>query len=233
MDKLTPAQDRALDQLRGTLHGKVRKGAGIQLATARVLHRLGLAYLDETAFGNGDWLLTLVEPEVQEITDAGLEDMPYVVAGLLRGLDPARRYRAARHAHIVSSHFAESDRAVGYPQLARTFAEALAERVRLVLAWQAGEISDRQYGQHVDLAGQQWKAARQAPTNTWNAGKGWGEALLTVEAATYEEAHALVEQTVAADPVGYRELVPGFGLKRLTVQEWADARRVREAALAA
>jgi hypothetical protein len=233
MNKLTPAQDRALDQLRGTLHGKVRKGAGIQLATARVLHRLGLAYLDETAFGNGDWLLTLVEPVTQEITDEDLLALDPDEATVLWELDAARRYRALRHAHIAASHFGDADRAAGYPQLARTRLQALRERVHLVSAWRRMEISDRQYGQHVDLAGQQWKAARETPTNTWNAGKGWGEGLLTVEAATYDEAYALVEKTVAADPVGYRELVGGFGLKRLTVQEWADARRVREAALAA
>lgn len=234
MDKLTPAQDRALDKLRGTLHGKVRRGQGIQISTARALHRRGLAYLDECAFENGDWLLTLVEPVVQEITDAELEDMPYVVAGLLRGLDPKRRYRAARHAHIVSSHFAESDRAAGYPQLARTFTEALAERVRLVLAWQAGEITDREYGQHMDLAGRQWKAARETPTNTWNIGRGWGEGLLVVEAVTEAEAQRKAEAAVQADPVGYKELLRGFGKRRLTVQEWAEARRLQEAtALAA
>lgn len=230
--KLTPAQERALDQLRGTLHGKVRKGNGIQLATARVLHRLGLAYLDERAFENGDWLLVLVEPEVQEITDEQLLELPVAEASLLAELDPKRRYRAARHAHIVARHFAQKDIDAGYPQLARTYLEALRERVGIVQGWQQGRISDREYSRFLDLAGQQWKAARETPTNVWHFGTGWGEPLLVVEAFTAEEAEAKADKIIAADPVGYKELVNGYGRGRRTVQQWADARRL-EAAVAA
>lgn len=227
--QLTPHMHEALSFLRGTLHGKVRKGSGILTGTARALVRRGLAYLDETAFENGDWLLVLVEPQVQEITDDQLADLPLEEAALLEPLSPARRYRALRHAHIVAQHLGDRDRAAGYPQLAQTRVEALEQRVSQVLAWQEGRITDREYGRFTDYAGKQWKAAREVPTNTWYVGTGWGEAVLTVEAPEYEAAHAAAAKLIAADPVGYRELVHGFGTRRLTVGELVADRRAGKA----
>lgn len=221
---LTPAMARALDQLQGALHGKVRKGNGIAVGTARALHRRGLAYLDETAFENGDWLLTLVEPETQVITDEGLAELPAEEAALLAPLDPRRRYRALRQAHIIARHFGDKDRAAGFPQLAQGRTEALAQRVQIVLAWQEGRLSDREYSRYSDYAGKQWKAARETPTNVWFFGKGHGEPLLVLEAATAEEAEAKADRIIAADPVGYRELTGGYGRRRITVKEWAEAR---------
>ena len=230
MDKLTPAQARALDQLQGTLHGKVRKGNGIHLRTARVLHALGLAYLDERAFENGDWLLILVEPVRQTIEDAELLDLPVAEAALLAPLDPKRRYRALRHAHIVSRHMAQRDIDAGYPQLAQTRPEALRQTIPAMLHWANARPGSVKF---LDLAGKQWRAARDAATNVWHIGTGWGEAVLVVEAVTEDEARAKADAAIAADPVGYRELVKGYGKRRLTVREWADLRRVQDAALAA
>lgn len=230
MDKLTPAQARALDQLQGTLHGKVRKGNGIHLRTARVLHALGLAYLDERAFENGDWLLILVEPVRQTIEDAELLDLPVAEAALLAPLDPKRRYRALRHAHIVSRHMAQRDIDAGYPQLAQTRPEALRQTIPAMLHWANARPGSVKF---LDLAGKQWRAARDAATNVWHIGTGWGEAVLVVEAITEGEAAAKADAAIAADPVGYRELVKGYGKRRLSVREWADLRRVQDAALAA
>lgn len=227
---LTPAMQRAMDQLTGTLRGQVRKGEGIRTQTARALHRRGAAFLIEPYYDNGDWLLVIVEPEEQRLTDEDLLELDPEEAAVLAELDAVRRYRALRHAHIVSRHFAERDVAAGYPQLARTRLEALRERVRVVAAWRRMEISDREYGKYTDHAGQQWKWARTQATNLWNIGTGYGEGLLVVEATTTEEAEAKATAAIKADPVGYRELLESFGRRRLTVQEAVDARRVREAA---
>lgn len=223
---LTPAQERAMDGLTGHPRGQLRKGQGVQLSTARVLHRLGLAYLDERAFDNGDWLLTLVEPVRQTIEDEELLELDVEEAALLAPLEPKRRYRALRHAHIVSRFYAEQDRAAGYPQLAKTRPEALREVIPAMLHWASARPGSTRF---LDMAGRQWKAAREAATNVWNIGRSWGEPLLVVEAITREEAHAKAEAIVADDPVGYKELVGGFGSRRLTVQEWADARRLAAA----
>lgn len=230
--KLTPAMAKAMDQLTGTLRGQVRKGEGTTLGTARALHRRGLAFLIEPYYANGDWLLVLVEPEVQEIADEGLLELPVAEASLLAPLTPRQRYRALRHAHIMSRHHAQRDIDAGYPQLAQSRVQSLAHRVALVRAWQAHEITDRQYGRYTDYAGEQWVAARTQATNLWNIGTGWGEPLLVVEATTSEEAEATAKAAILADPVGYKELTGSFGRRRLTVQEAVDARRVREVAQA-
>lgn len=228
--QLTPAQDRALDQLRGTLHGKVRKGSGIQLGTARVLHRLGLAYLDESAFENGDWLLVMVEPQRQTITDEELLELPVAEAALLAPLDEKRRYRALRHAHIAHEHFGKGELRVEHADTSVSRAAVLCNAIPLMLAWGASRPGTRGF---VDLAGRQWKAARETPTNVWYFGKGFGEPLLVVEAPTAEQAEAIADKMIAADPVGYRELTTGYGRRRLNVQEWADAGRMELAAQAA
>lgn len=229
--KLTGPQERALDQLKGTLHGQVRKGSGIQLATARVLHRLGLAYLIENYFSDGSWLLVLVEPEVQEITDDQLLELSVEEASLLAPLDPKRRYRALRHAHIARKTYGEGELAVSYGDTGTSRAAVLRNRVALVTGWQEGRISDREYGRYLDLAGKQWKAAREVVTNLWNIGRSWGEGVLVVEATSRDEAHAKASKIIDADPVGYREMTGGrFGSRRLTVQEAVDARRLAAAA---
>jgi hypothetical protein len=233
MKKLSPAMTAAMDQLTGTLDGKIRKGSGVRVGTARALHRRGLAYLDERAFSNGDWVLVLVEPEVREISDDQLLELPVAEAALLAPLAPGYRYRAARHAHIVVRHFGEKDAAAGYPQLARTYLEALRERVGIIQSWQQHRLTDREYSKYLDLAGNQWKSARTTPTNTWHIGTGWGEPVLVVEAYTGEEMQAKASEMIAADPVGYKELLKGFGSIRCTVQQWADARRVEAAVRAA
>lgn len=225
---LSPSMGEALDQLTGTPNGQVRKGGGITVQTARALHRRGLAFLVENHYTNGDWLLVVVEPEVQEVTDEGLLDLPVAEAALLAPLDPKRRYRAQRHAHIVAA-LGQADVAAGYPTLAQTYLQALEQRVGHVVLWQTGVLSDRQYGRFTDHAGAQWKAAREVPTGTWYAGTGWGEAVLTVEAPEYDAAHAAASDVIAADPVGYRELIHGFGLRRLTVGELVADRRAGKA----
>lgn len=233
MKKLTPAMDRAMDKLTGTERGQLRRGQGVTIQTARALHERGLAYLVERYYENGDWLLVVVEPEVQEVTDAQLTELLPEEAALLAPLDPKRRYRARRHAHIVATALGDRDRAAGFPQLAQSYLQALAERVRLVTAWQAGELSDAEYGRYLDYAGRQWKSARTQVTNLWNIGTGYGEGVLVVEAVEAEEAVAKATAIIKADPVGYKELVKGFGRRRLTVQEAVDARRAKEAAFAA
>jgi len=230
--QLTPTMQAAMDQLTGTLRGKVRKGQGITTQTARALHRRNVAFLIESYYENGDWLLVLVEPEVQEIADDQLPGLPVAEAALLAPLDPRSRYRAQRHAHIVATELADADRAAGYPNLAQTHLEALGFRVRQVAAWKSGEFTDRHFSQYTDYAGLQWKAARTQVTNLWNIGTGYGEAVLVVEATTSDEAEAKAKALITADPVGYAELTKSFGRRRLTVQEAVDARRVREAAQA-
>lgn len=231
MDKLTPAQQRAMDQLTGTLHGQVRKGNGIQLSTARVLHRLGLAYLIENYFSDGSWLLALVEPQVQEITDDQLLELSVEEASLLAPLSPARRYRALRHAHIARKTYGEGELAVSHGDAGTSRAAVLRNRVAMVTAWQEGRMSDREYGRYLDLAGRQWKAARETVTNRWNIGRSWGEPVLVVEATSRDEAHAKAQKIIDADPVGYAGMEDGrFGSRRLTVQEAVDARRLALAA---
>lgn len=237
MDKLTPAQQRAMDQLTGTLDGRIAKGQGVRLATARVLHRLGVAHLIENYREDGTWVLVLVEPQVREITDAQLSEalvekrmVTLGEADLLRPLAPADRYRALRHAHIAREAYGKGPLAVQYGDAGTSRAAVLANRVALVLSWKSGKTSDRQYGEHRDLAGEQFKASRNVPTNLWAVGTGYGEAVLTVEAPSAQEAEGKARAAIEADPVGYRELVNGFGMRRMTVQDAVDARRAREAA---
>lgn len=225
MKKLSPAMEAAMDQLTGTTSGKIHRGQGVAYRTARALAARELVYLE----GDGEmWTMVLIEPEVQEITDAALEDMGAGEAELLRPLSPARRYRALRHAHIDLA-LSGIDRAAGFAGHIQSRSEALRQRVDLVLAWQRGRITDRQYGQYIDYAGTQWKSAREHVTDIWYIGTGYGEAVLTVEAASRTAAHAQADKIIAADPVGYRELVQGYGSRRITVGQLVADRRAGQA----
>lgn len=221
---LSPAMRRAMDQLTGTLTGRLSKGEGVTLGTAKALERRDLVHLERKA--GGKWDMVLVEPEVQEITDAQLAALDAEEAEVLRPLDPARRYRALRHAHIARETYGKGPLGVQYGDTGESRLAVLRNRVRAVLAWQTGELPDREYGRLRDLAGEQWKAARNYVTDVWYIGTGWGEAVLTVVAPTTEEAERIAAERIKGNPEKYVALSKGFGRRRMTVGELvADRRR--------
>lgn len=223
--KLSPAMTRAMDKLTGTLSGTLVKGEGVTLGTAKALAQRGLVHLERHAAGQ--WTIVLVEPEVQEITDAQLAALDGEEAEVLRPLSPARRYRALRHAHIARETYGKGPLGVKYGDAGESRVAVLRNRVRAVLAWQAGELSDREYGRYRDLAGEQWKAARNYVTDVWYIGTGWGEAVLTVVAPTTEEAERIAAERIKGDPEKYAALSKGFGRRRMTVGELVADRRYR------
>lgn len=229
MDKLTPAMQRAMDKLTGTVKGRLRKGDGVAIQTARALHRRGLAYLEGD---NTSWDLVLIELEVREITDQQLGEaliekrgMTLDEADMLRPLAPADRYRALRHAHIARETYGKGELAVQYGDAGHSRAAVLSNRVRVVLQWKTGKISDREYSNHRNLAGEQFKSARSYVTDVWYIGTGFGEAVLTVQAVDGHTARAAADKAIAADPVGYADLVKGYGTRRLTLGDLVADRR--------
>lgn len=221
---LSPAMARAMDELTGTLTGRLHKGEGVTLTTAKALVRRDLAFLDRHP--DGTWTLVLIEPEVQEISDAQLAALDEEEAEVLRPLDPHRRYRALRHAHIARRSWGEGNSALAHGDAGESRLAVLRNRVRAVLAWQAGELSDREYGQRYDLAGSQWKLARNYVTDVWYIGTGWGEAVLTVVAPDRTEAERIAAEQIKADPDAYPGVTESFGSMRVTLGELvADRRR--------
>lgn len=229
MDKLTPAMRRAMDKLTGTTAGRLRKGDGVALQTARALHRRGLAYLEGD---NTSWDLVLIEPEVREITDQQLGEaliekrgMTLEEADMLRPLAPQDRYRALRHAHIARETYGKGELAVQYGDAGHSRAAVLANRVRLVLQWKTFKITDREYAKHRNLAGEQFKSARDYVTDVWYIGTGHGEGALVLRAVNAHAARVAADEAIAADPVGYAALTKGYGMRRLTLGELVADRR--------
>lgn len=220
--RLTPVMERAMDQLTGTTSGKIHRGQGVAVRTARALADRGLVYLEEDG---KNWTMVLIEPEVQEITDADLENLVEEEARVLRPLTPKDRYRALRHAHIARETWGKGVLAINYGDASQSRAAVLANRVGAVLAWKRGEMSDRQYSQHRDLAGEQWKAAREYVTDTWSVAERSGRHAFSVEAATREDAIAEAARIISADQVGYAELLKGYGTRRMNLGDVVAERR--------
>lgn len=219
MTKLTPAMERALDRLTGTPDGKIRStDKTVKVNTARALHARGLAYLD-TDFSDGRWELILIEPQVQEIGDEQLQEMTSEEQRILTPLTPAARYRVRRHAHIRMTQLSQS---APYSREALSYTAALHVRADLTYKWKSGAITEGAYRQDPDLAGVQWKAARSAVVNAWEITTGGGQRVMVVSATTREQARTLAEVLIQGDPVGYRELVPGYATRRLRLGELTD-----------
>ncbi|HEY9014148.1 MAG TPA: hypothetical protein VIM84_03675 [Gemmatimonadales bacterium] len=215
MNKLTPAMERAMHQLTGTTTGRIVSGEGVALVTARALHRRGLAHLETDAQGKR-WNLVLVEPAVREISDEQLQEMSRDESAILTPLTPVHRYRVRRYAHI---RMAQADPGRVYASDDTMYIAVLHVRADRTYRWQTGAISERAYMQDRDLAGEQWKAAGRTPVDVWEILDRHRNAVMVVPGSSREDAHAQAGSLIEADPVGYREVVDGYGSRRLTLAE--------------
>jgi hypothetical protein len=221
--KFTAPQQAAMDLLTGQLDGRLHSGSGVRLTTARALARQGLAWLEEHSAAS-TWTLVLIEPETQEITDAELHALPSAEADLLRPLDTRRRYRALRHAHIAFSGYGPGA-PLGTNYGARTRAETLGQVISLMLAWAESNGRDTTFN---DLAGRQWKSARNHVLDVWEVVSGSGNAVFLVDASTREEAQVLAQNRIAGEPTAFPQLSRGYGFRRQTLGKYvADQRSGR------